>query len=45
VRPPLATNKDKDVVVLVDKKLVEINNSMAILTGRVDDMVICLDEL
>jgi len=33
------------VVVLVDERLVKTNNSMTTLTGRVDDMEKCLEEL
>jgi len=38
-------NKRKDLVVLTDERLAEINNFMTILTGKVDDMEKCLKEL
>ena len=38
-------DKKKDFVVLVDERLVKINNSMATLTGRVDEMGNHLKEL
>jgi len=38
-------NKNKDLSVLIDDKLVEINHSMLDLTGRVDDMEKRIEEL
>ena len=38
-------DKNKDLAVLVDERLAEINNFMATLTGRVDDMEKQLEEL
>jgi len=36
---------DKDLVVFVDERLVEISNSMSTLIGRVDDMKKHLEEI
>jgi len=45
VRNPHGGKKDKDLAILVDERLAEINNSMAALTGRVDDIEKHLEEL
>jgi len=37
--------KNKDFALLVDERLAEINNSMATLTGRVDDIEKRIEEL
>ena len=38
-------DKNKDLAVLVDDKLTEVNNSIITLTGRVDEMENCIKEL
>jgi len=38
-------DKNKDLAVLVDDKLAEVNNSIITLTGRVDKMEKCIEEL
>ena len=38
-------DKNKDLSVLVDDKLAEINHSMSTLTGKVDDMEKRIEEL
>ena len=38
-------DKNKDLLVPIDDKLAEINHSMSDLTGRVDDMEKCIEEL
>jgi len=35
----------KDLLIFVDERVAEINNSMITLTGRVDDSNKCMEEL
>ena len=38
-------DKSKDMVALVEQRLVEIRNTISALIGRIDDMDKCIEEL